>query len=132
VTGRGPVPLPMIVRGWLEAGGAAVLGTVDLTGHARLTPVAAVADGDDVVLPVAEGSPAHHDLIYDPTATVLVCAPFDPMRSALIRGEVEMTTAGAGELAARLLAEGSGGEWLVVRVVPTSVDVLGPDGRPIP
>lgn len=126
-------PLPPVVRGWLEAGGATVLGTVDLAGRPRLTRVLAATDGDDLVLPIVEGSRAHHDLIYDPTATVLVCAPGDGRPSAHVRGEVEMTTAGAAELAARLLgAEASGVQWLVVRVVPTSVDVHGPEGRPIP
>ena len=119
--------LPEVLRDWLSIGPLAVLGTIDLTGHARLSLVRAARDGQDVVMPVLEGSPAQHDLIYDPAATVLIWDPDGGPQSIEVRGEVEMTTAGAAELASGLtrVQRGPDESWLVVRVVPTAIEMRG-------
>ncbi|MDQ1724659.1 MAG: hypothetical protein QOG52_1687 [Frankiaceae bacterium] len=121
------IVLPDRLRDWLSIGPLAVIGTVDLGGHARLSLVRAARDGDDIVMPVLEGSPPQLDLIYEPAATVLFWDPDGGPQSIEVRGEVEMTTAGAAELAAGLTRARRGPDesWLVVRVVPTAVEMRG-------
>lgn len=118
--------LPDDVLRWLDAAGSVELLVEDHEHQALRTMVGAEYDGDDLLMPVAEGGPIHHALIYDPQATVLVRDPANGDRMAEIHGEVEMTTAGAADLHVRTGGEaGLESVWLVVRVVPTVVDMHG-------
>lgn len=133
--------LPEPVKRWLDEGGAVELVVVDLARAVMRVAVVAEYDGDDLVMAVPEGGAVHHALIYDPQATVVISAPAAVgvvvRGEAEVRGEVEMTTAGAGELRARTTEAGDGAAgpsngalsdrdgWLVVRVVPTHVAFRG-------
>jgi hypothetical protein len=132
-----PVPLPDQVKRWLAAGAAVDLVVIDHERQVLRARVTVERDGDDLLMAVPEGGPVHHALIYDPQATVEIRpAPAagevpgrDAAAGAQLHGEVEMTTAGAADLRRRTGAPGDAGEtadaWLVVRVVPTAVDLRG-------
>ena len=120
--------LPESVKRWLDGGASVELVVVDLARVVVRTSVVAEYDGDDLLMAVPEGGAVHHALIYDPQATVLITALTAagvPRGSKVeVRGEVEMTTAGAAEL--RVRTDGTvepGAAWLVVRVIPTAVEM---------
>ncbi len=129
MTAPPPAPLPARVRHLLDTGAAAELVVVDLERREVRTAVTLELDGDDLLIAVPEGGPVHHALIYDPRATVVITTAGVDTQGADIRGEVEMTTAGASDLRRRTggaVGEvGAGDAWLVVRVVPTLVDFRG-------
>lgn len=119
------IPLPASVAAWLDHPAPATVASVGLDGYAHLFRAVVAREGDDVLTPIVEGSAYHHDMIYDPRATVVVTDPANPSRWAEIRGEVEMTTAGARQLAdaVGMLSTSETPEFLVVRVVPQKVTV---------
>jgi len=126
MTAPPPVALPDRVRRLLDTGAAAELVVVDLERRELRTAVVVEYDGDELVMAVPEGGAMHHALIYDPQATVVITAAGDREAGATVRGEVEMTTAGATDLRRRTSGPVPAGDaWLVVRIVPTQVDCRG-------
>ena len=119
--------LPDRVKRWLDEGASVELVVVDLAQAMVRAVVVAEYDDDDLLMAVPEGGAVHHALIYDPQATVQISPAAGAAGAAVgaeVRGEVEMTTAGAAEL--RLRTGGTvepGAAWLVVRVIPTAVEI---------
>ena len=116
--------LPEHVKRWLDAGASVELVVVDLARATVHTAVVAEYDGDDLLMAVPEGGVAHHALIYDPQATVLITPEAGDNVGVEVQGEVEMTTAGAAEL--RLRTGGAvepDAAWLVVRLIPTAIEM---------
>ena len=133
------VAVPESHRDLLDRPITAVLATLFASGFPQAQPVWCGFDGTHVLVSTTRERAKGRNMAARPQATILVVDPDDTSRWIEIRGDVEITTAGAVELADRLTraytrhehfyggvypAEQQGRETRVVcRIRPTRVNL---------
>jgi PPOX class probable F420-dependent enzyme len=91
------VRLPDDLRKVLHARSFPLLGTVDASGRAQVTPVWVDVEGDTPLFNTAVGRPKHRHMLRDPRVCLTVTDPTDDYRYWEIRGTVTLEEGQAAE-----------------------------------
>jgi PPOX class probable F420-dependent enzyme len=91
------VTLPEALREVLRTTSFPMLGTVDASGRAQVTPVWADVEGETPLFNTAVGRPKHRHMLRDPRVCLTVLDPADDYRYWEIRGTVTLEEGQAAE-----------------------------------